>query len=112
MTAYALAHVHAVEFCDDIAEYLRRIDDTLDPFGGRFLVHGGGRPEVLEGGWDEGLIIIGFPDLDSARAWYRSPAYQEILPLRTRHMAADIILAGGVPDGYRATRTEARLSAR
>ncbi len=33
MTAYALAQVHAVEFGADIAEYLRRIDATLEPYG-------------------------------------------------------------------------------
>jgi uncharacterized protein (DUF1330 family) len=110
MTAYALAHVHAVEFCDDIADYLRRIDATLDPFGGRFIVHGG-NPDAVEGSWGPDVIVIEFPDRASARAWYDSPAYQEILPLRTRHMTADVILASGVPAGYRATDTLAKLTA-
>jgi uncharacterized protein (DUF1330 family) len=110
MTAYALAHVHAVEFGPEIAEYLRRIDATLDPFGGRFIVHGG-NVEAVEGSWGPDLIVIEFPDRDAARAWYDSPAYREILPLRTRNMTADVILADGVPDGYRATRTLEHLEA-
>lgn len=50
MTAYAIAHLHDVEMCDDIVEYLERIDDTLAPFGGRFAIHGA-RPDVREGTW-------------------------------------------------------------
>ncbi|AUY47821.1 DUF1330 domain-containing protein [Streptomyces sp. CB01881] len=100
MTAYALAHVHSVEFGPDIVEYLERIDATLEPFGGRFLVHGG-EVEVLEGSWGPDLIVIEFPDREAVRAWYDSPAYQEILALRTRHMVADAIIAQGVPAGYR-----------
>ncbi|MFI9788816.1 DUF1330 domain-containing protein [Kitasatospora sp. NPDC051984] len=102
MPAYALAQVHSVEVCPDTVEYLRRIDATLDAFGGRFLVHRG-KFETIEGSWGrKGLIMIEFPDYQQAHAWYTSPAYQDILPLRTRHMTADVIIADGVPAGYRA----------
>ena len=33
--------------------------------------------EVLEGGLMEGSVILEFPDMDAARAWYWSPAYQQ-----------------------------------
>lgn len=108
MTAYAVAHVKSVEPGPDIAEYLRRIDATLDPHGGRFLVHGGGTPEVVEGSWGAGVIIIEFPDLDRLHAWWDSPEYQAILPLRTRHMDADIVFVDGVAPGYRAERSVAK----
>ncbi|MFF3005219.1 DUF1330 domain-containing protein [Kitasatospora sp. NPDC057940] len=100
MTAYAIAQVHSVEFGPDIVEYLQRIDATLDPFDGRFLIHGD-RIETVEGTWGQDLILIEFPDHQRLRAWYDSPAYQEILPLRTRHMTADVVFARGVPAGYR-----------
>jgi uncharacterized protein (DUF1330 family) len=100
MSAYAVAHVHSVEFGPDIVEYLQRIDATLEPFGGRFLIHGGDI-EVIEGQWGQDLIVIEFPDREHVRAWYDSPEYREILSLRTKHMAADIVFAGGVPDGYK-----------
>ncbi|MFD1910646.1 DUF1330 domain-containing protein [Halodurantibacterium flavum] len=32
--------------------------------------------ETLEGDEIEGAVILQFPDMDAARAWYRSPAYQ------------------------------------
>jgi uncharacterized protein (DUF1330 family) len=85
-----------------IVEYLERIDATLEPFAGRFLVHGG-EIEVLEGVWPGHLIIIEFPDRARARGWYESNAYQRILPLRTNNSEADVVLADGVPEGHRAT---------
>jgi uncharacterized protein (DUF1330 family) len=110
VTCYAIANVKSVEFCPDIAEYLSRIDATLDQHGGRFLVHGGPVTH-MEGNWIGQLILIEFPDRDSLLAWYNSPEYQTILPLRTRHMRADIIIADGLPAGYRATDQLATLRA-
>ena len=101
MPAYAVAHLRTVEWGADIVEYLRRIDATLDPFGGAFLVHGT-LPEVLEGEWPGFLVIVQFPELAQARAWYESPAYQAILPLRTRNSDSVTLVVQGVPPGYRA----------
>jgi uncharacterized protein (DUF1330 family) len=102
MPAYAVAHLRKVAMGPPIVEYLQRIDATLEPFAGRFLVHGGVL-EVLEGTWPGHLIIIEFPDRERARAWYESSAYQEILPLRTNNSEGDVVLADGVPKGHRAT---------
>jgi uncharacterized protein (DUF1330 family) len=84
----------------EIKEYLERTDATLEPFEGSWVVHGV-RPEVREGDWTGDLVVIRFPDLERARAWYESPAYQAILPLRTRNSEGSIILIDGVPDGHR-----------
>jgi uncharacterized protein (DUF1330 family) len=101
MTAYAIGHLRDVKLGPPITEYLQRIDATLEAFGGRFVVHGG-RPEVLEGDWSGDLIAIAFPDLERARAWYASPAYQEILPLRTDNSTGEIFLVDGVDEQHRA----------
>src|SRR5215218_7574839 len=110
MTAYAVAHLRSVDQNAEILDYLLRIDATLEPFGGRFVVHGA-QPEVLEGEWPGVLVVIGFPDLDAARAWYDSPGYQEILPLRTRNADGVTFLVDGVPDGYRAASFAEKLMA-
>jgi uncharacterized protein (DUF1330 family) len=102
MPAYAVAHMRSVNIGPAIVEYLERIDATLDPFGGRFLVHGG-KAEVLEGSWSGHLIVIEFPDRARAKAWYESPAYQEILRLRTDNSESDTFFVDGVSEGHRAT---------
>jgi uncharacterized protein (DUF1330 family) len=109
MSTYAVAYVRRlINPSPEIAEYLRRVSDTMDPFGGRFLVHDGER-EVMEGSWPGGLIIIEFPDGASAHGWYESAAYQEILPYRTNNLEMDIVFTEGVPDGYRAEKAAAHL---
>ena len=95
MTAYAVAHLRSVDQNAEIADYLRRIDATLDPFEGRFVVHGV-LPEVLEGDWPGVLVVIGFPDLATARAWYDSHGYQKILPLRQQASEGNVVLVEGV----------------
>jgi len=106
--AYDIAHLRRVQPGPEIAEYLRRIDDTLPPYGRRSLVHGG--PAVrADGHWEGGVVVIEFPDLASARGWYESPAYQAILPLRLQHSDGDAILVEGVPEGYRAASFVAKL---
>jgi uncharacterized protein (DUF1330 family) len=102
MSTYAIAHLHEVTMGPAIVEYLERIDATLAPFGGRFVVHGG-KVERLEGQWRGDLIVIGFPDRAHAQGWYRSPAYQAILPLRTANSVGDVILIDTVTAGHAAT---------
>ena len=85
-----------------VVEYLQRIDATLAPFGGRFIVHGG-EVEVLEGNWPGHLIVIEFPDRDRASSWYNSDAYQEIVRLRTDNSESDVIMIDGVGSEHRAT---------
>jgi uncharacterized protein (DUF1330 family) len=102
MTAYAVAHLQDVEMCPDIVEYLERIDATLAPFGGRFIIHGG-QPDAVEGEWRGALVAIAFADLTQARAWYGSQAYRRILPLRTKHARGEVFFIDGVDETHKAT---------
>lgn len=102
MTAYAIGNLTKVAMGPDIVEYLERIDGTLAPFGGRFLVHGD-EAQDLEGTWNGAFIVIAFPDMKHARDWYDSPAYQAILPLRTRNAEGNVFLIEGVPETHLAT---------
>jgi uncharacterized protein (DUF1330 family) len=102
MTAYAVAHMRRVTTGPATVEYLERIDATLAPYDGRFIVHGG-EFELLEGSWPGTLILIEFPGRAQARAWYDSPAYRQIASLRTDNSDSDVILIGGVGRDHRAT---------
>lgn len=101
MPAYGIGHLRNVDVGPEIVEYLERIDATMEPFEGRFLIHGMDRVEVFEGDWEGHLIVIEFPDYERARAWYHSPAYQEIIPLRSKNSDGEILLIDGVQPGHR-----------
>ncbi|MYT23257.1 DUF1330 domain-containing protein [Streptomyces sp. SID7760] len=110
MTAYAIATMRPGTMNEDILRYIEEIQSTMDPFEGRFLVHGA-EVEVVEGPFPGTVVVLAFPDMERARAWYASPAYQALIPLRTRHIPGEVILVDGVPPGYDATKTAARLRA-
>ena len=107
---YAVAHLREVDFGPGIIEYLQKIDATLAPYGGRYVVHGS-RPTELEGTWPGDLVIIGSPDRASAEAWYASPAYRAILPLRSANSTGNVVLVDGVAEGHRATDLLAKRGA-
>jgi uncharacterized protein (DUF1330 family) len=111
MTAYALAHLRPQPpLHEDVFTYMERIQDTMDPFGGRFLVHGTA-PDVIEGPLEGAYVLIEFPDMDKARAWYESDAYQAILPMRTDNIEGTAVLLQGVPPGYDAAATAKAMRA-
>jgi uncharacterized protein (DUF1330 family) len=107
MKGYAIAILNDVDMGPPIVEYLQRIDSTLSPYGGRFIVHGG-PADVREGTSPGDVIIVEFPDLAHAARWYESPDYQAILPLRAHHSSGTALLIEGVGDGHRATDILAR----
>jgi uncharacterized protein (DUF1330 family) len=100
--AYAIGLLKDIDMGPAIVEYLERIDATLAPFDGHFIVHGA-KAEVLEGGDPGAVIVIEFSDAVHASAWYRSDAYQKILPLRTEHSDSTALIVEGVDRAHRAT---------
>ncbi|NUW35826.1 DUF1330 domain-containing protein [Nonomuraea sp. SMC257] len=111
MPAYALAYqVPPAELHEEVYEYMERIQDTLDPFGGRFLVHGAPL-DVREGDWPGVLVIIEFPAIEQARAWYDSPAYRAIKRLRADHIPGVLVLVDGVEPEHDSAAMAAGLRA-
>jgi uncharacterized protein (DUF1330 family) len=102
MKAYGIALLEDVDMGPAIVEYLERIDATLAPYDGHFVVHGG-QQQLLEGSNPGVVVVVGFPDRATAEAWYRSDAYQQILPLRADHSRSRVVLVDGVEPGHRAT---------
>src|SRR4051812_10239700 len=57
-------------------------------------------PEVqqLEGEWTPGrVVVIEFPDRESAQGWWDSDAYEAIKPIRREASTGNLILVDGYP---------------
>ncbi|MGY2262428.1 DUF1330 domain-containing protein [Pseudomonas sp. SDO55104_S430] len=54
-----------------------------------------GQLEVLEGPSAEGVAILRFPDMNAARAWYNSPAYQQAREHRFKGAQYRMLLVEG-----------------
>lgn len=74
------------------AQYAAAVGESLAPFGAE-VVFRGRRGSVLAGvEAGETAVVIRFADHDTLLRWFRSDAYQALIPLRDR--AAEVALAG------------------
>jgi len=67
---------------DGYDRYRSLVMPTLEPFGAKFLVRGGAFTTVEGEMPFERIAVLEFPSRDAAEAWYRSEAYQAVLPIR------------------------------
>lgn len=97
--AYAFALIADVQVNEELFDYMEAVERTMHRFHGRWLSHGR-TSEVHEGHLPGDLVIMEFPDLAAARAWYRSDEYQAIIPLRTRNCHGVVAITEGVTAAY------------
>ena len=72
---------------------------SIGQYGGRYIARGGST-QVLEGSWNPTrLVILEFPTLERARAWWASPEYAEAKALRQKCAATEMLLLEGLPTG-------------
>ena len=75
MTAYVIFIQEQTTNLEELETYSQAAPATMEGHAGTMLALDG-RQEVLEGPEVEGAVIIAFPSLDEAKAWYDSPAYR------------------------------------
>lgn len=79
--------------------YLESVEATVAPYGGKWLAQGPA-DVVVEGAWPGSVVLMEFPNREAATAWYNSPAYTAIRPLRTNNAISDLILIDQLPEGF------------
>ena len=95
MVGYAIAQLNVTD-PETNARYRSLVQAIIEQFGGRFLVRGG-KVDELEGSLSQPrLVVIEFPSAEQAHAFYNSPAYQEILPLRLKSATGTFVIVEGV----------------
>ena len=95
MPAYIISDV-TVSDAEPRQTYRTRAAASIARYGGHYLVRGG-PIEKLEGVWlPQAIVIVEFPDLERARAWYRSPEYAYALEVRDQALSRNLILVDGV----------------
>jgi uncharacterized protein (DUF1330 family) len=79
---------------EGIRPYSAAVESTFAPFGGRYVVRGG-KVAALEGEPTKRIIMIAFPSLEQAQAWYDSPRYRELMPIRHRSAKSRVFIMEG-----------------
>jgi|SRR5262249_44615082 len=95
MPAYVVVEVE-VEDAVRYEDYKPMVPPSLVPYGGRFLVRGG-KVETLEGDWaPQRFVMVEFPSVEKAKAWWNSPEYKDAKALRQATSKTQMIVVEGI----------------
>lgn len=111
MTAYLIAtiDVHDAEGYED---YKSSVPALIESHGGRYIVRGGERDDV-EGDWPAGrVVVLEFPDWESANAFADDPAYEPVAAIRKSTTTSHIWILEGVAGGPNAEGQHAYILGR
>ena len=80
-----------------MSSYRDKAFASVKAFGGK-LVASTTNIECREGNWRPNkIVMLEFPSMDKARAWYESPEYQEVLPIRLQANKDNMVIFEGLP---------------
>lgn len=95
MAVYMILDI-TVNDMDRYQEYVRQVPAIIERHGGRYLVRGGATL-VLEGSWEpERIVVLEFPDAESAQAFATDPDYAPLLAIRHEAATSNLIAVEGV----------------
>jgi uncharacterized protein (DUF1330 family) len=96
MAAYMIVDIEVID-PGKYERYKALAPPTIAQYGGRYLARGG-KTETLEGSWSpKRLVILEFPSMDRARAWWASKEYAEAKGLRQACTKTEMVLLEGLP---------------
>jgi uncharacterized protein (DUF1330 family) len=78
-------------------EYKRLAGPTVSAYGGRYLVRGG-PVDAREGAWTPSrLVVLEFPSMERARAWWDSAEYAPAKAIRQSCAETQLVITEGTP---------------
>jgi uncharacterized protein (DUF1330 family) len=80
---------------DGMRPYSAQVESTFRPFGGRYIVRGGTITTPEGDGPKGGMVVIEFDSKEQAQAWYDSPAYRKLMPIRHRSATSRVYIVEG-----------------
>lgn len=95
MPAYVIARIEVTNW-DKYKEYVKETPGVIAKFGGRFIARGGEKV-TLEGPEEtRRVVLIEFPSMEKAKAFYSSPEYVMVRKLREGAAEAQLIAIEGL----------------
>ena len=95
MSAYVVVDI-TVKDAATYERYKELAPPSIAAYGGRYVARGG-TTVALEGDWTPSrLVILEFPSLERARAWWASPEYAEAKALRQASADAAMVAVEGM----------------
>jgi uncharacterized protein (DUF1330 family) len=94
MKGYLIANITVTDPAK-FEEYRKAVPPLIAAHGGRYLIRGG-KTEAVEGTDPfRRLVVLEFPSLAAAKAFYESPEYAPVLKLRLEASESQVVLVEG-----------------
>lgn len=95
MAAYVIVDIEVTDPAG-YEEYRKLAAPAVAAFGGKFLVRGG-PTATLEGNWHpKRVVLLEFPDVQRAQAWWASEQYRAARAIRQRTATTNMVVAEGI----------------
>ena len=95
MPAYVIVETNVTDQ-EQYERYREVAPESIAAHGGRYLVRGG-ELAVFEGDWHPSrVVVLEFPDLETAKRWYASAEYGEARKLRDGAAKLHMVAVEGV----------------
>tara|TARA_B100001094_G_C17720155_1_gene571558 strand:+ start:169 stop:471 length:303 start_codon:yes stop_codon:yes gene_type:complete len=94
--AYVLVDVKITNR-DNYEKYKALAKPLVEKYGGQYLTRGGGMDVVLDELWSPiRMVLLKFPDMETARIWINSPDYEPIKKMRTDNSIGTMVILEGL----------------
>ena len=95
MPAYVIVETNVTDQ-EQYERYRDAAPASIAAHGGRYLVRGG-ELAVFEGDWNPTrVVVLEFPDLETAKRWYASAEYAEARKLRDGAASLNVVAVEGL----------------
>jgi len=96
MAAFVIADTR-IENAEAYEDYKKQARAIAESYGGRYRARGGELDVIDSDLWSPTrVVIIEFPDMESARAFANSPEYAPVAKLRHANAKSTVIIVDGV----------------
>ena len=95
MSAYVVVDLEVID-PEKFEGYKQLVPGTIEQYGGRYMVRGG-KVHPLEGAWlPKRFVLLEFPSVERAKAWYDSSEYAKPKEIRQSCTRSRIIIVEGM----------------
>jgi uncharacterized protein (DUF1330 family) len=94
MAGYLIANINVTD-PEGFARYRAAVPEVIARHGGRYLIRGGDMERLENADGFNRVVVLEFPSIEAARAFYVSADYAPLLKMRADSTVSQVVLIDG-----------------
>jgi uncharacterized protein (DUF1330 family) len=95
MSAYLIVRMDVTNM-EQYREYMKLTPEIIEKYGGKFVVRGGDKVTMEGPEETRRIVMVEFPSMEQAKAFYNSPEYQHAITVRAGAAEGQFVIVDGV----------------